>query len=298
MNLKGVVPVLMSPIQEDGSPDEEGYHRLLDFTAPHAGGYWVLGSASEDFLIPYPDRVRIARIVAGHVNGALPVVVGCGSPVVSETHRFLEETVDLPVTGYHVLPTDRRMAPASAYRYCKSIADRAPKPVWLYNNGMRGLQIPVPVVKDLMDHPNIAGIKAAGFDLMDIIPFCMMNRETFQTVGSGASHMLLFLAMGCSAHTVSPACCFPQEFREIYDLWAADKPRQAREKFFALCRLLGRIPHADNTEVSAEEKAGLEIMGICKRHVYPPFVASSDEEAAHIRRVLQDAGHLDSPIER
>ena len=58
------------------------------------------------------------------------------------------------------------------------MADRAPHPIWLYNNGMRGLQIPVPVVRDLKDHPNIAGIKAAGFDLMDIVPFCMMDGAT------------------------------------------------------------------------------------------------------------------------
>ena len=30
--LKGIIPVLVSPVHEDGSPDEEGYHRLIEHT--------------------------------------------------------------------------------------------------------------------------------------------------------------------------------------------------------------------------------------------------------------------------
>jgi len=157
---------------------------------------------------------------------------------------------------------------------------------------MRGLQIPVSVVRDLRDHPNIVGIKAAGFDLMDIIPFCMMDSEDFQTIGSGGSHILLFLAMGCSAHTSSGACSFPGQFCEIYELWQAGRIAEARAKTFALCKIAGALPRPPNTELCASEKAALEVMGICKRHVYPPFVACSDEEVAKAREVLVDAGFV------
>jgi 4-hydroxy-tetrahydrodipicolinate synthase len=184
------------------------------------------------------------------------------------------------------------MEPRPAYEYLKSIADRAPRPIWLYNNGMRGLQIPVPVVRDLKDHPNIAGIKAAGFDLMDIIPFCMMDGENFQTIGSGGSHILLFLAMGCEGHTVSTACCFPGQFCEIYALWMAGKTAEAREKSFALSRLSKSLPRTENTEMCAEAKAALELMGICKRHVYPPFLPVPDQDMPKAKAALTAAGIL------
>jgi len=290
--LKGIVPVLVSPINEDTSPDEQGYRKLLDFTLPHSVGYWILGSASEDFLIGHGDRVRITRIVSEHVNGAVPIIVGCGQPVVADTLRFFDETAEMKISAYHLLPTDRRMKPGPTYRYCKMIADRAPKPLWLYNNAMRGLQIPVPVVRDLKDHPNICGIKAAGFDLMDVIPFCMMDCETFQTIGSGGSHILLFLAMRCDAHTVSAACCFPAQYREIYDLWQAGKIGEAQQKMFEITELFGALPRTENTELAAEEKLILELMGICRRYVYPPFEPCTDEQAEQARKVLINAGVL------
>lgn len=289
--LKGIVPVLISPVNDDGAPDEQGYHKLIDFTlrSPIAG-YWTLGSASEDFVMTYDDRVHIAQIVAEHVNGAVPIVAGCGSPSVAETLRFFDATAEMRIDAYHLLPTDRRMQPRPTYEYCKMIADRSPKPVWLYNNGMRGLQIPVSVVADLKDHPNIVGIKAAGFDLSDIIPFCTMDSETFQTIGSGGSHILLFLAMGCDAHTVSLACCFPKMFCDVYELWQAGEIAGAREASFAINRLFKSLPRIDNTELCAEEKAILDVMGICKRHVYKPFRPFTDQQVEQARVVLSEAG--------
>jgi len=291
--LKGIVPVLVSPVDDDGTPDDAGYRKLLDFTLGHPiVAYWILGSASEDFVMTYEDRLHVTKLVCEHVDGRVPVIGGAGSPVVAESLRYFDDTADMNVAAYHVLPTDRRMEPGPAHQYLKSMADRAPRPIWLYNNGMRGLQIPVPVVRDLKDHPNVAGIKAAGFDLMDIIPFCMMDGEGFQTIGSGGSHILLFLAMGCDAHTVSNACSFPGQFCEIYELWMAGKTAEAREKSFALNRLSKSLPHTKNTESCAETKAILELMGIGKRHVYPPFLPVSDDDMAKARTILTEAGVL------
>ena len=60
MSLLGIIPVLVSPMNEDGSPDHKGYHNLLDHIFEHpVGGLWVLGSASEDFLMSFEHRVEI-----------------------------------------------------------------------------------------------------------------------------------------------------------------------------------------------------------------------------------------------
>lgn len=291
--LKGIVPVLVSPIDEEGNVDEESYHRLLDFTMKHPiGGHWVLGSASEDFLISQKDRVRITRIISEHVDGKLPVIVSCSEPAFDDVCRFFDKTGDMNFSAYHLLPTDRKMKPSLIIRYVTMVADKAPKPLWLYNNELRALKIPVPVVQELKDHSNIVGIKAAGYDLKDIIPFCMMDSPEFQTIGSGGGHLLLFLAMGCDAHTVSPACCFPAEYCRIFDLWQQGNLDEARAISFKLSRVIKALPHPENTEFSAEEKAVLEVLGICKRHMYPPFFECTDQEIEATSTVLRNASML------
>ena len=257
----------------------------------------MLGSASEDFLMPHKDRVRIVEIVSEHVDGRLPLIVGCGDPILRRTLQYFDDTAGMKIDAYHLLPTDGRMTARLAYSYCKTIADRAPKPIWLYNNSARGLKIPIDVVAELKEHPNIVGTKAGSFDLKDIVPFCMMDCETFQTVGAGGSHLPVFLGMGCDAHTASPACCFPRQFCEAFDLRQTGRHEESRRTIFAVSHLLkALIPDRINSELCAEEKAVLEILGICGRHVLAPFVPCTDEQVEQKRRILADAGILPAEV--
>ena len=291
--LRGIIPVLVSPVNEDHSIDEDGYHKLLDFTlASGIGGYWILGSASEDFLIGHDDRVEISRIIAERVNGRVPVIIGCGQPVVDDTYRFFDETAGMKIDAYHLLPNDQKMKPSLTIKYVTMVADRAPKPIWLYNNELRAQKIPVEAVMELRSHPNIVGIKAAGYDLKDILPFCRMETDDFQTIGSGGGHLLVFLAMGCLAHTISPASMFPKEYCQAYDLWMEGKLDESRRVANGLSAVIKALPHPENTEFSAEEKICLEILGICQRWVYPPFRACTDDEKAHAEKAMRDGGLL------
>ena len=108
MALRGMMPVLVSPMAEDGSPDEQGYSRLLDYVLEHpVCGFWVLGSASEDFLMSYEHRLRATQTVADYLDGRSHLIVGCADPVLSEVYRFFEDTAGLAVDAYHLLPPGR-----------------------------------------------------------------------------------------------------------------------------------------------------------------------------------------------
>ena len=67
---------------------------------------------------------------------------------------------------------------------------------------------------------------------------------------------------------------------------------EARQKAFAVSRMVKALPHPDNTEFAAEEKIILEILGICRRHCHPPFRSCTDEEKEQARRVLVQNGKL------
>ena len=292
--LRGIIPVTMSPINEDESIDEDGHRKMLDFTLSYrVGGFWLLGSASEDFLMSYDQRVSITRITAEHVNGRAPIIVGSAFPALEDTYRFFDDTAEMKIDAYHILPPDKKMSAKLTIRYIEQYLERAPKPVWFYNNPLRALKIPVEAVREFTAHPKVAGIKAAGYDLKDIIPFCMMESEDFQTIGSGGSHLLVFLALGSLAHTISPACMFPGHYCEVYDLWMAGKLDEARGLSFRISRMIKALPHPPNTEFSAEEKVCMEIMGICKRHVYSPYWDCSDQEKEQARKVLEENGIID-----
>jgi dihydrodipicolinate synthase/N-acetylneuraminate lyase len=292
--LSGPFPVLLSPMHEDGSPDEVGYARLLDhiFQA-EIPGLWVLGSASEAFSMSYDERVRVTRIIARHLNGKRYLVVGCGDPVVAQVFRFFDDTADLPINAYHLLPTDRKMDTQYTIDYYTAAADRSPLPLWLYSNPARAHQPSIEAVRVLSQHPNIAGMKVGGYDLSYMSQLALMNCPGFQVIGAGdGGNLLAWLALGIKSVTSGPAGVFPKEYARAYKLWQGGNVVEARTEILRLNAITNSYPPRRNTETCAEEKAALELMGICKRHVHPPFKACTDEQVAQIKRWLIANGFL------
>jgi len=287
------MPVLVTPLHADGSIDVEGHERLLDHVLAHPlAGLWILGSASEDFLLTHEQSVEATRVISEKCDGQTHIIAGIGDPVPSRMWRFFDETAGMNIDAYHLLPNDVKMNPTLFRRYVTDLADRAPKPLWLYNNPLRGATLDMEVVRELSEHPNIVGIKAAGYNLKEIIPLTMMNREGFQVIGSGGAHLLLFLVQGCTCHTASPASMWPGTYNRIFELYNAGKIAEARDLAFKLSGVIKALPHPRNTEFSAEEKIVLEIMGICKRHVAAPFRECTDAEKEQAAKVLAE-----SPVE-
>jgi dihydrodipicolinate synthase/N-acetylneuraminate lyase len=292
--LQGILPVLLSPMHEDGTPDPAGYARLLDhiFQNPMPG-LWVLGSASEAFGMSYKHRVEVARIVAEHLRGTSYTIVGCGDPVLSQVYRFFDDTADLPISAYHLLPTDRKMDTRFTIDYYAAAADRSPRPLWLYSNPARAHQPSLEAVQVLAQHPNIVGMKVGGYDLGYMAPLARLNSPKFQVIGAGGgANLLAWLALGVQCITLSEACFFPKEFVRAYDLWRGGKIAEAREGIYRLHSIVRAFPPRRNTETTAEEKVVLELLGICKRYVYPPFKSCDDTQVDQIRRALIENGFL------
>ena len=261
--LQGIIPVLLSPMHEDGSPDRAGYVRLLDHIFEHPiPGLWVLGSASEAFCMSYEHRVEVTRIVAQHLNAKHYLIVGCGDPVLSQVYRFFDDTADLPINAYHLLPTDRKMDTRFTIDYYTAAADRSPLPLWLYSNPARAHQPSLEAVRVLAQHPNIVGMKVGGYDLSYMAPLAFMNSSKFQVVGAGdGGNLLAWLALGVQCVTLGAACFFPKEFAAAFVLWQTGRVDEARQEILRLHKIARAFPPRRHTVNSAEEKAVLELLG-------------------------------------
>ena len=87
---RGIMPVLVTPLNADGSIDHEGHVKMLDHVLKHAlAGFWILGSASEDFLLTHEQRVESTKLIADKVDGKMPILAGIGDPVPSRMYRYL-----------------------------------------------------------------------------------------------------------------------------------------------------------------------------------------------------------------
>jgi 4-hydroxy-tetrahydrodipicolinate synthase len=87
--LRGIVPALITPLDETGRVDEVSVHALVDFqVAAGVHGLLVLGSTGEGPLLPANEKVRLVRSTVEAARGRLPVMVGIAHSSPAESVAF------------------------------------------------------------------------------------------------------------------------------------------------------------------------------------------------------------------
>lgn len=294
--LKGVSPVLVTPMLADGEPDREGIFRLVNFLID-AGveGFWAMGSASEDLNMSDEGRLAAVRWIAEAVDGRVTVLVGAGKTRMDDVVRFAEQVANLKIQGLHVLYLDQKQGDTRMIAELIRLADRCPLPVWLYHNPKRGKTVSPDVIRAVRDHPNMAGMKVGGYALSEMTTALLLGTADFQVVGAGGGQMFTMLCLGAEAHTASTACLWPEEYVRLLKLFQKGDLAGAREQQFRLIHLDRSLPRTDNGEFAAEEKYILSLRGLCDDHVNTAYRRLTDDEKTKARAALRSYGFSWAP---
>jgi len=170
MLLHGIFPPVTTPFYPDGNV----YFKKLEsnverYSRTPVAGIVVLGSTGEAIMLSDQERrdvLKVARAVAAP-NKAL--IAGTGAESAVETLRLTECAAEL---GYDVALVRtphfyrKQMLPANLLAFYRTVADRSPLPVMIYNVPVfTAYDIPAEIVIELAGHPNIVGIKESSGDV-------------------------------------------------------------------------------------------------------------------------------------
>ena len=300
MLINGICPVLVTPMNKDRRPSEEGTHKLVKFLIEsEVSGLWMLGSASEDMNISREDRINLIKWVSQEVDGRIPIISGTGLMNIPEILEFIEDIKDCNLAGVHALYMDHKQSEGNMIREMTNLADMSPVPIWLYNNRHRGRAITPRIILELRDHDNIQGVKIGGNAISDLVNAAMHKTEKFQVIGAGGGgQCFTMLSLGCQGHTASDASCWPEEYVELFRLFETGNILAARELQFRLVKLnknIGNSAKMDNGEFSAEEKYILSLRGICEEYVNQSYRCLTANEKEKVRNALTEYGFLWAP---
>ena len=286
--LEGLIPVLLTPMKNDFSVDQDGLNNLIDYLDNHrVKGLWALGSASEEINIGFEKKVQVARLINDACQESqMKVIMGSGNVSLDDHYRFIERTADCNFDGLHVLPYDLKMGVSRTINLFEKIAERSPWPVWLYHNPKRGRSFEISTVQELSEHENIGGIKIGGYNLTEITKCFMLRNSNFDVIAAGSGQIFSCLSLGAKAHTTSEGCVYPSVFQKIISLYEDDKKEKALFLQNEWLKLNSRIKRTSNGEHCAEEKYFLSLMGICEEWVNEnyetyPKIWRSELESIH-----------------
>jgi dihydrodipicolinate synthase/N-acetylneuraminate lyase len=210
MLLHGIFPPITTPFYPDGNV----YYKKLEsnverYSRTPVAGIVVLGSTGEAILLSDEERRDVLKVARAAAGPNKVLVAGTGIESAIETLRLTEYAAEL---GYDVAMVrtphyyKKQMQAANILAFYRTVADRSPLPVIIYNFPQAtGYDIPTEVVIELADHPNLIGIKESSGDVEKVRRMVEGTRhvkrsatvtETFEAV---TPRMLAAAAAGSSA---------------------------------------------------------------------------------------------------
>ena len=167
MLLHGILPPITTPFYPDGSPYfKKLEHNVERYSKTPVAGIVVLGSTGESIMLSDDERRDVLKCAREHAAPEKVLLAGTGIESAAETLRLTEYAASL---GYDVAMVrtphyyKRQMLPANLLAFYRTVADRSPLPVIIYNFPQAtGYDIPAEVVIELAGHPNLIGIKESA----------------------------------------------------------------------------------------------------------------------------------------
>jgi 4-hydroxy-2-oxoglutarate aldolase len=167
MLVHGILPPITTPFYSDGKV----YFKKLEsnverYSRTPCAGIVVLGSTGEAILLSDQERCDVLKSAREAVAPNKVLIAGTGIESAIETLRLTEYAAEI---GYdaamvrtpHYYKT--QMQPANLLAFYRTVADRSPLPVIIYNFPQAtGYDIPAELVIELAEHPNLMGIKESS----------------------------------------------------------------------------------------------------------------------------------------
>ena len=171
MLIEGVFAALTTPFYSD----ERLYLRKLEanvarYSRSLLAGMVVLGSTGEAVTLSDEESREALRTAVGAASPEKVLIAGVGRESAKATLEVAELAATLQYDAVLVrTPTyyAPQMSVEAVRNFFLSVADRSPLPVVLYNiPKFVPYNIPVPLVRELADHPNIIGMKDSSGDMV------------------------------------------------------------------------------------------------------------------------------------
>jgi 4-hydroxy-tetrahydrodipicolinate synthase len=239
-DLHGVFVPLVTPLQEDGRLDVDGFHRYVGGLAETSiAGIVVNGTTGESPTVSW-EEVRLLTEAAREAarTQKQPIIVGTGTNDTASTVRRTELAGDgLGADAALVsVPYYSRPSQQGIIEHYKRAASTG-VPIIAYENPSRtGVQLEADTVRAIMDIDGVIGLKdsTASLDLVS-----ELSRSDCKPILCGTDENWFgSLCMGASGGILASANVRTAEFIEVQQLVAACRIPEARAAFDNLLPLI------------------------------------------------------------
>ena len=295
MQLKGVLAATTTPFNPaTGEVDVGGFRRNVQFLLDGSvAGLVVFGSTGEGPLVD-PDERAETLAAAREMAVDRLVLAGTGAESTRATIRLCRAAAAAGADAVLVQPPgyfrSLMTAPALLEHYTR-VADASPAPVVLYQvpPPFRSVDLEIPLIVRLAEHPNIIGVKDSTGDLAALRELGATCGEGFAVIVGTAAVLHDALDAGACAGILALAAFAPYECTELYRRWQSGE----RDEAGRLQVEAARLHRAVVAQFSVPGvKAALDLLGLVGGPPRPPLRALGAAERAIVAEAMRAASRI------
>ena len=226
LDLKGIVPPLVTPFDDQGAIRYDAFERNFDkYFDSGIQGFLVLGSNGESVYLEHSEKLKLIESARKRVPASMMLLAGTGVESTQATIQLTREAADRGVDAV-LVKNPFYYKPAMNFdvyhAHYTAVADASPVPVIVYNVPVfTGVAVEARLVIELSKHPNIIGMKESSGDAR-LISETIWNTPKDFTVLAGAAPVLFPNMMsGARGGIVALACAAPKAMLALYRACAA-----------------------------------------------------------------------------
>ena len=187
MLLHGIFPPITTPFYPDGNL----YFKKLEanverYSKTPVAGIVALGSTGEAIFLSDQEQRDVLKSTREAAAPNKVLIAGTGSESEINTLKLTDDAAEL---GYDVALVrtpfyfKKQMRPANILAFYRTVADRSPLPVMIYSvPPFTGYDMPAELVIELVDHPNIIGIKESSANVEKVARLVEGTRHVKRSV--------------------------------------------------------------------------------------------------------------------
>jgi len=292
-DLKGVIPAIVTPFNEDDELDHKGLEDLVVFlidSGIHA--IMTTGGTGEFPHLLREERKEVTRAVARVSKGRVPVIAGTAGCGTKETILLSKDAAEAGADAVIVTPPYYFKLPdESLLEHFIILSENLDIPIVIYNNPLyTGNNLSPALIDRTAGTHGVIGLKQSNTDLGQFVEVVRMSGEKISVCTGIDSQFYPTLCAGGKGIFSTAACVIPKQMVQIYDLTRDGKHDEAF-KVHVKIQNLNRLLEYDPGYVSPCKEA-LRMMGLPGGPVRKPLPDLTPDQREELKAALEELNLL------
>lgn len=286
---EGAATALITPMR-NGAVDYADFGRLID--AQIAGGIDALvvcGTTGEAATLTDEEHKECIRFAVEKTAGRVPVIAGTGSNDTLYANELSKYACEVGADALLlVTPYYNKTSTKGLIKNFLSTAEATDKPIILYNvPGRTGMNMGLPVLRELAKHERIVGVKEASGNLSQVAEIAAELGDDLAIYSGNDDQIVPVMSLGGRGVISVLSNIMPKETHDICELYMKGDVAASRDLQLKLLHLINNLFIETNP---IPVKAACALMGMCSEEIRLPLCEMDDGNFEKLKASMRREG--------